>query len=235
MNILVACEESQIVTKKLRRKGHRAFSCDIQKCSGGHPEWHIFQDVLPLLDGNCKFDLENGESDEIKGKWDVILAFPPCTHLAVSGARHFEQKRKDGRQLEGLEFFCKFLEADCEKISIENPVNIVSGDYVQKYYPEIAMKYGLPLKPSQYIQPFEYGDRARKKTALWLKGLPPLVPTNIVEPELVTYTKKDGRKTTFSANFSSGFKQDERSKHRSKTYEGIAEAMVNQWFKSEVM
>ena len=166
MNVLVACEESQTVTKKLRRKGHRAFSCDIQKCSGGHPEWHIFQDVLPLLDGDCKFNLENGETDEIKGKWDVILAFPPCTHLAVSGARHFEKKRSDGRQKEAIEFFCQFLNVDCEKVAIENPIGIMSGDYIPKWYPELAKKYNLPIKYTQIIQPYEYGHPAKKSTCL---------------------------------------------------------------------
>ena len=229
MRILVACEESQAVTKELRRLGHEAYSCDIQECSGEHPEWHICDDVLPLLNGNCAFKTEDGTEHQIVGKWDMVLAFPPCTHLAVSGARHFEKKRADGRQREGIEFFCKFLEADCDKIAIENPVNIISGDYVKQWFPELAERYGLPLKPTQHIQPYEFGDKARKKTCLWLKGLEPLKPTKIVEPELVTYTRKDGRKTTFSVGFCSGFKQEERGKHRSKTFEGIAKAMAEQW------
>ena len=231
MKVLVACEESQAVTTELRKLGHEAYSCDIQECSGGHPEWHIVGDVLPLLNGNCKFRVQdvNEGVKTIWDKWDMILAFPPCTHLSVSGARHFEKKREDGRQREGIEFFCKFLEADCDKIAIENPVNIISGDYVREWFPDLAEKYGLPLKPTQHIQPYEYGDKARKKTCLWLKGLKPLQPTNVVEPELVTYTRKDGRKTTFSANFCSGYKQDERSKHRSKTYPGVAKAMAEQW------
>ena len=229
MKVLVACEESQRVCIEFRKLGHEAYSCDIEPCSGGHPEWHIQDDVLPLLNGNCDFKTANGDMYHLIGKWDMIIAFPPCTHLAVSGARHFEGKRADGRQKEGLEFFCKFLVADCERISIENPVNIISGDYVKTYFPEIAEKYGLPLKPTQHIQPYEYGDKARKKTCLWLKGLEPLKPTNIVEPELVTYTRKDGRKTTFSAGFCSGFKQEDRSKHRSKTFLGIAKAMAEQW------
>ena len=109
MNVLVACEESQVVCKAFRARGHNAFSCDIIECSGGHPEWHIQGDVLPLVNGRCAFKTMDGAEHTIGGKWDMIIAFPPCTHLAVSGARHFEKKRADGRQREGIEFFCKFL------------------------------------------------------------------------------------------------------------------------------
>lgn len=229
MRILVACEESQAVTKELRALGHTAFSCDIVECSGGYPEWHIKDDVIPLLNINSKDTWEiirtsDGKTHEID-KWDMIIAFPPCTHLAVSGARHFEKKRVDGRQRDAIEFFSKILNADCEKIAVENPVNIIGTDYIKEWFPQFQY---LP-NCTQYIQPFEYGDKARKKTCLWLKGLPNLQPTKIVEPELVTYTRKDGRKTTFSADFSSGFKQEERAKARSKTYPGIAKAMAEQW------
>jgi site-specific DNA-cytosine methylase len=144
MNILVACEESQEVCKELRKRGHRAFSCDIQDCSGGHPEWHIQSDVTKLVNGDCTFKLQNGSSDRQEGRWDMIIAFPPCTHLAVSGAPHFEKKRADGRQRSGIEFFCLFLNADCEKIAIENPIGIISGDYVKQWFPDLADKYGLP-------------------------------------------------------------------------------------------
>lgn len=229
MKVLIACEESQRVCIEFRNKGHEAYSCDLEPCSGGYPEYHIIGDVLPLLNGRCTFQTEDGTTHTLDSEWDMILAFPPCTHLAVSGARHFEQKRIDGRQRAGLEFFCKFLEVNCEKVSIENPVNIVNGLYVKTYFPAIAERYNLPLAPTQYIQPYEYGDRARKKTCLWLKGLEPLKPTNIVEPELTTYTRKDGRTTTFSAGFCSGFAQKDRSKHRSKTFPGIAKAMAEQW------
>ena len=122
MKVLVACEESQAVTIELRKLGHEAFSCDIEECSGEHPEWHLQQDVIPLLEQ----------------EWDMIIAFPPCTNLAVSGARHFEQKRKDGRQQESVEFFMKFANANCEKIAIENPVGIMSTQW---------------RKPDQIIQP----------------------------------------------------------------------------------
>lgn len=230
INILVACEESQAVVTRLRARGHNAFSCDILECSGGHKEWHIKADVLPLLNGNCSFTTEDGTNHNIVGKWDAIIAFPPCTHLAVSGARHFDKKRADGRQREGIEFFCQFLTCDCDKVMIENPVNIIIGDYVSYWFPDLAKKYKLPLKPTQYIQPYEFGDKARKKTCLWLKGLSNLKPTKIVEPELVCYHKADGTITTFSKNFSSGFKAEERSRVRSKTYPGIADAIAEQWF-----
>lgn len=242
MNILVACEESQAVTIELRKLGHEAYSCDIIPCSGGHPEWHIMQDVLPLLnpsqipiwDGNTtikgiEFKTCDGKEHFICGKWDMIIAFPPCTHLATSGARHFEKKRADGRQREGIEFFCQFLNADCDKIAIENPVGIISGDYIQKHFPDLAEKYGLPKKPTQIIQPYEYGHAAKKTTCLWLKGLPNLVPTNIVEPDLVQYTCKSGKIVTFGANMVHGFKSNERAKARSKTFEGVAKAMAEQW------
>lgn len=226
MKILVACEESQAVTKELRRLGHEAYSCDIIECSGGHPEWHIMEDVLPLLNGDCVFRTVDGREHVIIGKWDMLIAFPPCTHLAVSGARHFEKKREDGRQREGIEFFCQFLRADCDRISIENPVGIMSGDYITKWFPDIAEKYGVPIKPTQIIQPYEYGHPFSKTTCLWLKGLDKLVPTDILtKPESgwenQSFTK-DGRYGGFAANFSG-------SKERSKTFPGIARAMAEQW------
>ena len=128
MKVLIACEESQAVCKEFRRLGHEAYSCDIIECSGGHPEWHIMQDVLPLLNGRCKFVTMDGVFHTIDGKWDMVIAFPPCTHLAVSGAAWFEKKRADGRQREGIEFFCRFLAIDCERVAIENPVGIISGE-----------------------------------------------------------------------------------------------------------
>lgn len=228
MDILVACEESQAVCKELRKLGHNAYSCDIQGCSGGHPEWHIKGDVIGLLNGNCVLKFENGDFEIKQGKWDMIIAFPPCTHLAVSGARHFEKKRADGRQRDGIEFFCKFLMADCDKIAIENPVNIISGNYITQYYPDIAEKFGLPIKPSQIIQPYFFGDTERKSTCLWLKGLPNLQPTNIVKPDLIEYTCKNGKKVTFSKFIVHGVGSD-RGKARSKTFPGVAHAMATQW------
>lgn len=229
MKILVACEESQAVTIELRRLGHEAYSCDIIECSGGHPGWHIMQDVLPLLNGNCTFTTCDGCEHQITDKWDMIIAFPPCTHLAVSGARHFEKKRADGRQREGIDFFCQFLKADCDRIAIENPVGIISGDYIQKWFPDLAEKYSLPIKPTQIIQPYEYGHAAKKTTCLWLKGLPNLIPTNIVEPNLVQYTCKSGKVVTVGSNMVYGFKRSERAKARSKTFDGVARAMAEQW------
>ena len=229
MKVLIACEESQAVCKAFRKRGHEAYSCDIQECSGGHLEWHIMEDVIPLLNGNCDFKTVDGIAHKIEGKWDLIIAFPPCTHLAVSGARHFEKKRADGRQKEGIEFFCQFLKADCDKIAIENPIGIISGDYIPKWFPELAEKYNLPLKQSQIIQPYEYGHEAKKSTCLWLKGLPLLKPTKIVEPDLISYTCKSGKKVTFSRHMVQGFENGERAKSRSKTFEGIAEAMAEQW------
>jgi len=202
MRVLVACEESQAVTKELRRLGHEAYSCDIQECSGGHPEWHLQQDVIPLL----------------AEPWDMIIAFPPCTDLAVSGARHFAKKCADGRQQRSIEFFMRFANVDCPKVAIENPIGIMSSHY---------------RKPDQIIQPYQFGDHARKSTCLWLKGLPKLIPTNIVDPgEIVS--------GGFSVGASLNYARDENgkiipwndprtAKIRSKTFPGIARAMAEQW------
>lgn len=197
MKILVACEESQVVTKELRSLGHEAYSCDIIDQSGGHPEWHIMQDVIPLLNGYCRFNTSDGKEHRIEGKWDAIIAFPPCTHLAVSGAGWFKKKREDGRQREGIEFFCQFLMADCDHIAIENPVGIMSGEYIQKWFPDLAEKYELPRKPTQIIHPWMFGDNYAKATCLWLKGLNPLVPSVTEQPELEWFEwvdTKTGRK-----------------------------------------
>lgn len=200
MKVLVACEESQAVTKELRRLGHEAYSCDILPCSGGHPEWHIQQDVTELLNGYCAFETMDGEMHGTIYKWDMIIAFPPCTHLAVSGARWFPQKRKDGRQQQGIQFFLLFTRLDCPKVAIENPVGIMSTCY---------------RKPDQIIQPWQFGHGETKATCLWLKGLPPLEPTNIVS----------GREERIH-RMAPG---PERAKLRSKTYPGVARAMAEQW------
>ncbi|WP_251501901.1 hypothetical protein [Otoolea muris] len=184
MRILVACEESQAVTRELRRLGHEAYSCDIEPCSGGHPEWHLQQDVTQLL----------------KIKWDMVIAFPPCTDLAVSGARYFEQKRKDGRQQKSIEFFMMFANCGCPKTAIENPIGIMSGIY---------------RKPDQIIQPWQFGHGETKRTCLWLKGLPKLKPVDIVPGREQRIWKMPPGK--------------DRAKTRSKTYPGIAKAMAEQW------
>ena len=233
MNILVACEESQRVCKAFREKGHNAFSCDIIPCSGGHPEWHIMGDVLPLLNGFSNFALENGAQSSIVGSWDMIIAFPPCTHLAVSGAAWFDKKRKDGRQKQAIEFFMKFLQADCEKICIENPVGIISGEYIPTHFPELTEKYSFPVKYTQTIQPYEFGDHARKKTCLWLKGLPVLKPTKIVDPGYISEGGHSMGAASLYARDENGkilrYNDPLTAKIRSKTFPGIAQAMADQW------
>lgn len=234
MNILVACEESQAVCKAFRAKGHNAFSCDIIDCSGGHPEWHIKHDVLDLLNGYCTFQTEDGEYHTLLGKWDMIIAFPPCTHLAVSGAAWFEKKRADGRQRDGIEFFCQFLKADCDKIVIENPVGIISGDYIEKWFPDLAAKYILPRKPTQIISPWMFGDNFEKHTCLWIKGLPDLVPEVTEQPDLeyLEWTNPDTGKTKRMPKwYADAYRLPpaERAKLRSKTFPGVARAMAEAW------
>jgi len=204
MKILVACEESQAVTIALRERGHEAYSCDIEPCSGGHPEWHLNQDVLPLL----------------TEKWDMIIAFPPCTNLCSSGARWFAEKMADGRQQESIEFFLKIANANCPKIAIENPVGIMSNQW---------------RKPDQIIQPWMFGHSETKATCLWLKGLPLLTPTKIVEPDFMRgkngeiLRDKKGRKYS-RAHWMSGWKDPAtRRRERSRTYSGVAAAMASQW------
>ena len=227
MKILVACEESQRVCIEFRKAGHESYSCDILPCSGGFPQYHIQADVIPLLNGSCTFNTCDGVKHTVVGEWDMIIAFPPCTHLSVSGARHFEKKRKDGRQAKAIDFFCKILNAKTKKLVVENPVNIISGTYIKEHFPDLCEKYSLPIKPTQVIQPYEFGENARKKTCLWIKGVPNLKPTEIVKPELVSYTKNDGSIVTFSKDYV--IVKGDRSQHRSKTYLGVAKAMAEQW------
>jgi len=203
MKILVECEESQVVTKEFRSLGHEAWSCDILSCSGGHPEWHIEGDVVPIL----------------KDNWDMVIAFPPCTHLAVSGAAHFAKKRADGRQQEGIDFFMQFTKLNhVPKVAIENPIGIMSKIY---------------RKPDQIIQPYQFGEDASKRTCLWLKGLPILIETCRVVGRMVT--TPNGKMVERWSNQCSNYGHDktspspERSRIRSKTYLGIAKAIANQW------
>lgn len=234
MNVLIACEESQRVCAAFREKGHRAFSCDIIECSGGHPEWHIKQDVLPLLDGNCTFYTCDGKCHGVVGQWDMIIAFPPCTHLAVSGARHFEKKREDGRQREAIEFFCAILNANCGKIVIENPVGIISGDYIKKWFPDLCEKYDLPKKPTQIIHPWQFGDDYKKKTCFWIVGEKPLKPTVSEEPktEYIEWVDKRSGITKRQEKWyfdALKLSPEERAKVRSKTSVFVAQAMAEQW------
>lgn len=186
MKILVACEESQAVTIELRKLGHEAFSCDIIDQSGRHPEWHIKDDLFNVIDCN----------------WDAGIFFPPCTDLAVSGARWFKEKIADGRQQKSIDFFLSITRLDIPKIAIENPIGIMSTKY---------------RKPDQIIQPWQFGHGETKATCLWLKGLPKLTPTNIVEGrEQKVWKLPPG---------------PDRAKLRSKTYLGIAKAMAEQWTK----
>lgn len=207
MKILVACEESQAVTIELRKLGHEAYSCDIEPCSGGHPEWHLQEDVTPLL----------------KQHWDMIIAFPPCTHLCSAGQHWFSRGLKDpALRDEAIKFFMLFVEADCEKVAIENPIGIMSTHY---------------RKPDQKIQPWQYGHPMTKTTCLWLKGLPLLQPTNIIpKPETgwenQSFTKA-GKYGGFVNRDESGkivaWNDPRTAKIRSKTFPGIAKAMAEQW------
>ena len=220
MKVLVACEESQTVCKAFRKKGHTAFSCDIVECSGGYPEWHIQGDVLPLLNGNCPFKTCDGKYHYCSGKWDLIIAHPPCTYLCMSGQKHcnvevYGEKAKERikERDKAIEFFMQFVNADCDKIAIENPVGIMTRNY---------------RKADQYIQPLQFGHPTSKKTGLWLKGLPKLVPTNIVEQEFhVSGTGRKWDKWFWESSLINPL--SERSKFRSKTFPGIAKAMAEQW------
>lgn len=219
MNILVACEESQRVTIEFRKLGHNAFSCDIVDCSGGHPEWHIKQDVLPLLNGNCSFQTVDGELHTIGGKWDMIIAHPACTRLCTTGQRwlYYGDKKyrskKISEQQKAIVFFMRIALADCERIAIENPQGIMSTAY---------------RKPDCIYNPYDFeGETECKKTCLWLKGLPPLKPTRKVALPIAKRTHGifkshfDGRVVSWNTS--------ECSKMRSKTPLGVAKAMAEQW------
>jgi hypothetical protein len=203
MKVLIACEESQAVTKEFRNLGIEAYSCDILEQSGGHLKWHIKGDVLDVLN---------------KG-WDCMVAFPPCTDLAMSGAKHFEQKRNDGRQQKSIEFFMQLVNAPIPFIAIENPIGVMSSFY---------------RKPDQIINPFDFGDPARKPTCLWLKNLPKLKSTNFGDAPLFGetldkgefHTTKGGKTLPKWYNLPPS---ENRAKIRSKTFPGIANAMANQW------
>lgn len=207
MKILVACEESQAVTKEFRKLGHDAFSCDIQPCSGGHPEWHIQGDALEFLD------------NQLCHPWDMIIAFPPCTYLSNAGAaRLYPQKgqlcpERYSKGLKAARFFMKFLNADCERIAVENPIQ--------------SRVFKIP-KYDQIIQPYEHGHPYSKKTCLWLKGLPPLKPTNIVTDNIISWVSGGSKDHKGRPRKNKGMKFRD-SKTKSKTFPGIAKAMAQQW------
>ena len=225
--LLVACEESQRVCTAFRERGWEAYSCDIEPCSGWHPEWHIQQDVLPLIDGDCTFVTVDGVEHHIDGQWDLLICHPPCTYLTVAGNRWFNIEKYGDKAIQrikdrenAIDFFMKFINAPCEHIAVENPVGVMSTVY---------------RKADQIIQPYYFGDHARKGTCLWLKGLPYLRSTNIVDPGEIF----DGG---YSCGASANYATDENgkilpwndprtAKIRSKTFFGVARAMADQWGK----
>jgi hypothetical protein len=219
MKVLVACEESQAVCKAFREKGHEAYSCDIQECSGGHPEWHIMQDVLPLLNGNCEFVTTDGQAHNVSGKWDMIIAHPPCTRLCTTSQRWLYFGDKEYRsekirdQQKAIVFFMMFALADCDKIAIENPQGIMSTAY---------------RKPDCTYNPYDFeGETECKKTCLWLKGLSPLKPSRSIP-----LPKEERTRGLFKSHFDEkiiGWNDPECAKMRSKTPLGVAKAMAEQW------
>jgi site-specific DNA-cytosine methylase len=203
--ILIACEESQAVTKEFRRLGHESYSCDILPCSGGHPEWHLQSDVTEIL----------------KEEWDMIIAFPPCTYLTVTGNRWFNIKKYGDKAIkrhadrkDAINFFMLFA-TSANKVAIENPIGVMSSEW---------------RKPDQIVNPYEFGDPYEKKTCLWLKGLPKLKTTNIVKPPERTKFKSGKSMPAWLAD-AWRLPKEERAKLRSKTFPGIAKAMATQWGK----
>ena len=233
MKVLIACEESQEVCKAFRALGHEAYSCDIQECSGGHPEWHIQGDVTKLVKPDvliCSFDIDShgemwgdfrtqdGKVHELPPRWDLIIAHPPCTYLSNAGARWLfpSGKLDEARFQKGLiarEFFRMFLTADCDRIAVENPIP--------------SSIYKLPTC-TQIIQPYEYGHPYSKKTCLWLKGLPPLTPTDIVTDHK-PFVSSGSYTKTHDPKFKGTSRKGGSAKSRSKTFPGIARAMAAQW------
>lgn len=230
-NVLVACEESQAVTSQLRKLGHNAYSCDLLPCSGGHPEWHFNHDVFEVLHhGGGK--LQDGSNMELDGKWDLMIAHPPCTYLAVSGAQWYyhpddkgmpvEERRPHPKypdrakhREEAVEFFMMLANADVERIAVENPVGIISSRW---------------RKPNQIVHPWMFGDEATKATCLWLKNLPELEPTNIVgKGERIEFASGKSQPKWYSDAFVKAKSAAERRTLRSKTFPGMAAAMASQW------
>jgi len=231
MNILVACEESQAITKELRLLGHNAFSCDLLNCSGGKPEWHFKEDVFKIINDQGG-KLQNGKKIKIKNDWDLMIAHPPCTYLAVSGARwyyhpddshlqisarrpHPRFPNRSNERDEAILFFIKLMESPIEKIAIENPIGIISTKY---------------RKPDQIVHPWMFGDEASKATCLWLKNLPKLTPTNIVDKgERIVLKSGKSLPKWYSDALTNSKTPSERRTLRSKTFLGMAKAMAKQW------
>nr|DAE27113.1 MAG TPA: Cytosine specific methyltransferase [virus sp. ctxZT69] len=225
MNVLIACEESQTVCKAFRELGHRAYSCDIQECSGGYPEWHICDDVLKYINGNTVFPLQDGTKRAVKGSWDLIIAHPPCTYLSFAGNKFFNAEiygnmalEREVKRTEAAVFFMKIINANCEKIAVENPLG-----YMSRYY----------RKPDQIIHPYFFAngidDRENyqlKRTCLWLKGLKPLeIVSDLPKPQPVKI-RENGKRVYWCESM----KHDkDRAKNRSKTFLAIAKAMADQW------
>lgn len=224
LRALVACEESQAVTIALRNRGVEAYSCDLIPCSGGHPEWHITQDVIPLINGNCTFETNDGNHHKISGKWDLLIAFPPCTYTSNAGACRLYPRKgqldldRYAKGMDGRSFFMQFLSADCPHIAVENPVPSKVFEFPEH---------------TQEIQPYQYDIFHKhpytKKTRLWLRGLPALCQTTPDEKPIGPYVPAGtGRKDR--TKYGSA-KRGEDAKNRAKTFPGIADAMADQWIK----
>lgn len=230
MNILIACEESQAVTIEMRKLGHRCFSCDIQDCSGGHPEWHIKGDVLPLLNGNCTFTTMDSHTHTQNGRWDLIIAHPPCTYLTNVATRSFSLRCTPAEKVverwknraEAAVFFMYFALADCPRICIENPVGYMNTVY---------------RKPDQIVSPYMFAESVddlenyvTKATCLWLKGLMPLEGNGLPKPnnKALFGTFKSGKSKTWEDSHIK-CRGAKGSVLRSKTFPGIAKAMAEQW------
>lgn len=215
--LLVACEESQAVCTAFRERGYEAFSCDTEECSGGHPEWHIRADVLPVLGGHCTFRTQDGREHTQEGPWGMIIGFPPCTYITKASAVRMRvggeiQTERYAKAMEAKAFFLAILEAECERVAVENPtpLSIV----------------GLP-EPDQAIHPWQFGHPYSKRTCLWLRGLPPLFPTDIYswsEPYV-----NGGCKDAYGVYRRAQGRRERDPKTRSKTFPGIAAAMAKQW------
>ena len=225
---LVACEESQRTTIEMRKLGIEAYSCDLIECSGGYPEYHIKGDCVPLLNGHCSFKTCDGHIHTISSRWDLIIAHPPCTYLTVSGNRWFDVTKYGQKAIkriadrnDAVQFFMKFVNADCEYKAIENPIGYMNTHY---------------RKPNQIIQPYQFGEPFTKSTCLWLFNLPNLKPTNILEKPVAgwnnTYIPKSGKMATRTFNTSGkilAWNNPETARLRSQTPYGVARAMADQW------